>query len=682
MKNLRKLFWITVVLFLTAWFVSSASSIPPEEEDDILVGRISYVTGKLLRFVPEENDWVVTVKDSPFGLNDALYSEQGGKAEFIMPNSTMVRISGETQIQLMSLRPQVTEADIAYGMARFYDKSSQGIIKATTPFGFVFAPSGAVFDLYVGDESLEVIALKGTVDLVLDSDQSRYEVDAGQGSIIVDRNNVVSGEGEPDIEWDDWNHERDSLWAKRAKAKGNSLRYIPPGLEDEAYDLEENGRWEKIYYEGAYRDFWRPIYIGSGWRPYTVGRWSVYYGDNCWIPDEPFGYITHHYGSWVYINDLWYWMPPAMSIGVNAGSATGVGLNWYPGRVGWIFSGTEVGWFPLRWFEPYYCHHHWGRQSTLINKTNITKISINIDRYAYVKHAVSLHSDRIYGYNNYKKYIKRLDQRTIEKFKAAPVVDNRIISNFDKNPNRFRQTNIISDFKPQRKAINKIEHIRAVSMQSRANSANAIRQDVQRLQQKTTQAQEAHTPMQHPRPVDRPVYSNDAEKPFSGLRFDKSEIKMRERPAKEQPEVIIQTQKTVPITPISQVPIEQIRKPLERDKAVPPTHSQDIKTAVPEYSGTRGGSDRQLNKTHQELPKRSQVQPSESVHRSRDHWQQIPEQKIQQPAKPEGSGGTITVNQTQPPKHQMQQQWQRPQQEIPSDRPQAPERRMHHRMQK
>ena len=25
-----------------------------------------------------------------------------------------------------------------------------------------------------------------------------------------------------------------------------------------------------------------------GWRPYTSGRWSVYYGDNCWIPDEPF----------------------------------------------------------------------------------------------------------------------------------------------------------------------------------------------------------------------------------------------------------------------------------------------------------------------------------------------------------------------------------------------------------
>jgi len=32
----------------------------------------------------------LTVKDAPFGREDALYSDQDGKAEFIMPNNTWV----------------------------------------------------------------------------------------------------------------------------------------------------------------------------------------------------------------------------------------------------------------------------------------------------------------------------------------------------------------------------------------------------------------------------------------------------------------------------------------------------------------------------------------------------------------------------------------------------------------
>ncbi|MCP4623303.1 MAG: hypothetical protein GY850_07190, partial [bacterium] len=58
------------------------------EEAAVLVGRISHIKGQLLRYVPEEEDWVVTVKDAPFGANDVLYSSFDGRAEIIMPNNT------------------------------------------------------------------------------------------------------------------------------------------------------------------------------------------------------------------------------------------------------------------------------------------------------------------------------------------------------------------------------------------------------------------------------------------------------------------------------------------------------------------------------------------------------------------------------------------------------------------
>jgi hypothetical protein len=125
-----------------------------EQREPILVGHISHVEGQLLRYVPDEKDWVVITKDAPFGENDALYSDDKSRAEFMMPNNTWARTDGSTQIQMIKLAEDTTEMDVASGEARFYNKSSTALIKATTPFGYVVAGPDTIFDLYVGDKSV------------------------------------------------------------------------------------------------------------------------------------------------------------------------------------------------------------------------------------------------------------------------------------------------------------------------------------------------------------------------------------------------------------------------------------------------------------------------------------------------------------------------------------------------
>ena len=224
-----------------------------DSQEEILVGRIAHVEGKLLRYIEEEKDWVLTVKDSPFGLEDALYSGVDAKAEFIMPNRTWIRVGENTQIQLIDLNPDATTVDVASGLARFYNNSDDAVIKVTTPFGYVVAPGDTVFDLYVGDESIEVIAIRGSVDFVHDGSKLRYEVVEGSSSIIADADEVVSGNGTVDSDWDDWNSERDELWVQRLQRSTYSAEYLPEPIRDESYALEENGQWERVYYEGAYR---------------------------------------------------------------------------------------------------------------------------------------------------------------------------------------------------------------------------------------------------------------------------------------------------------------------------------------------------------------------------------------------------------------------------------------------
>ncbi|MFQ5843347.1 MAG: FecR domain-containing protein, partial [Thermodesulfobacteriota bacterium] len=246
------------------------------------MGRISHVEGNVSRYVPEEDDWVATVKDAPFGVNDAIYSDRGGRAEIMMPNNTWTRIDGDTRIRLNALRYDVTEIDVDSGVARFYNKGSDAVIKAKTTFGYVMAPGDTTFDLYVGDDSVEAVASKGTVYFVHSTSETKFEVIAGSSSILADSRQVTAGEARTDPYWHAWNRKRDALWAKRMRIRGKSVKYLPPSLHHEAYVLEENGRWERVYYEGTYHYFWRPRYVSLGWAPFTAGRWVVWYGDHTW----------------------------------------------------------------------------------------------------------------------------------------------------------------------------------------------------------------------------------------------------------------------------------------------------------------------------------------------------------------------------------------------------------------
>ena len=188
---------------------------------------------------PEEKDWVAIVQDTPFGFNDALYAGQDGKAEVILPNNTWERIGSDTQLQMIALKPDVTEIDVASGITRFFNRSGNAVVKATTPFGYVTAEPGTSFDLYVGDKSVEVIALKGKVDFIHVVGNTKFEVAAGSGSIVADSQRTAPGEGNVDADWDDWNVERDKLWTQRLAVKGESTENLPSQLQGDAYTLEE-----------------------------------------------------------------------------------------------------------------------------------------------------------------------------------------------------------------------------------------------------------------------------------------------------------------------------------------------------------------------------------------------------------------------------------------------------------
>ena len=105
-------------------------------------------------------------------------------AELIIPNGTWIRTGNSTQIQFITLDADLSQMDVASGVARFYNKGSDTVIKATSPFGYVLAYPGTVFDFYVGDNSVEVVAVRGKVSFVHSATEAKYDAAAGSPSIL------------------------------------------------------------------------------------------------------------------------------------------------------------------------------------------------------------------------------------------------------------------------------------------------------------------------------------------------------------------------------------------------------------------------------------------------------------------------------------------------------------------
>jgi hypothetical protein len=433
MKKLTNSALALLVVFLvlaasTLSFAQNPSQVENEGES-VLVGRISHVEGSVLRYIPDEREWERTVRDTPFGLEDKLRTDSGARVEVILPNNTWFRINEASLVELVSLRNDRTEMHMAYGEARFLNKGSDAEMIVTTPFGHVTSPGQASFDLYVSDASVEVVPLKGSMFFTHENDRSRHEVMAGSSSLIADEGSVAAGTGDRDSQWDAWNADRDNLWARRMRGSGPSAKYLPPQIDDQAYVLEDYGVWDRVYYNGHYGHLWRPLHVGVEWSPFSVGRWAVWYGDEVWIPGEPFGYVTHHYGNWVYVGRYWYWAPPAVAVGVHVSHpGLSISFGWYPGRVAWVHSDIHIGWVPLAPHETYYSRRHWGPRTVVVKDVHVT--NVHVHNYTNISRTVVVKNDRFYRVDSYKNHrVRDIDQKTIvNQYRAAPVVDRKMVA--------------------------------------------------------------------------------------------------------------------------------------------------------------------------------------------------------------------------------------------------------------
>lgn len=106
---------------------------------------------------------------------------------------------------------------------------------------------------------------------------------------------------------------------------------LPPALRPFHDELEPYGDWVLVEPQGW---VFRPRVNTVAWRPYRDGRWEPSYSYGwIWESNDPFGWLTDHYGFWFHDSfQGWVWQPYGA---------------WAPSWVAWVQVGENVGWAPL-----------------------------------------------------------------------------------------------------------------------------------------------------------------------------------------------------------------------------------------------------------------------------------------------------------------------------------------------
>lgn len=276
------------------------------------------------------------VMNMPFLPGDRVWTDDSGRAEIVFADGEILWIAERSKID--SLGRGGSEQDERLGL-RAFAGSFGARVRAGGP-GFEFrAPGGSItttgasafrVDVRAGETVVtvsegEILAdLAGQRMALRSGERVRYAGQTVDGPYRYSRASVDA--------FDRWCEQRFVELGRMARY-GDDHR-LPDELDPYAEELSRNGEWINDESQGY-------VYVprvAYDWAPYTYGRWVFTLYGWTWVADEPWGFVTSHYGRWGYSAKIgWHWMPRAGFAGAWVGWSTPVG-SW-SNTIGWCALG-------------------------------------------------------------------------------------------------------------------------------------------------------------------------------------------------------------------------------------------------------------------------------------------------------------------------------------------------------
>ena len=318
-------------LILTS-LVSSASAQDFRYRD----GRFLETVGRVTIQRADEASSDEAVLNMPFLPGDRVWTDDSGRAEIVFADGEVLWIAERSKVD--SLGRGGPDQDERLGLRVF--AGSFGARVRSGGQGFEFrAPGGSItttgaaafrVDVRAGETVISVSEGEVLADLA----GERATLRGGERVIYADRR--VDGpfryQRAHADDFDRWCDERSAELNRIAR---NHDR-LPDELDSYGDELDRNGEW---VYDEPQGYVYVPR-VARDWAPYTYGRWVYTLYGWTWVADEPWGFVTSHYGRWGYSSGIgWHWMPRLGFSGVWVSWSSPIGR--WSHTIGWCALGSN-----------------------------------------------------------------------------------------------------------------------------------------------------------------------------------------------------------------------------------------------------------------------------------------------------------------------------------------------------
>jgi len=292
-----------IFLMLAAIVFTTADAFAEDNDYYIQLTRISIIEGNVgYQRVPDE-EWAAASVNMPLEPGDRIYTGHGGRVEIEFEEGSVLRLSENTDIEILTLDEDFVQIRMLLGIASI--TAEQGVdFEIGTPAAAFSTETNGIYRFEVSEDGRsEAIVRKGRLETI----NNNFTRVARNGELV----RVYPDATGPEVmayngrdAWDEWTDRRDA----DRRPSSTARRYIPNNVSIGVSELDRNGRW---VYVTNYGWGWVPYSVASGWSPYSVGRW-VYrplYGWT-WVSYETWGWLPYHYGRW-YMDARygWTWFP-------------------------------------------------------------------------------------------------------------------------------------------------------------------------------------------------------------------------------------------------------------------------------------------------------------------------------------------------------------------------------------
>lgn len=338
---------LTSLLIILSCFALAQEEIVDRAESPAMgrgetVARVTFADRQayLRREVDPEAESML--RNMPVVSGDQIETRGSAFAEIELLDGSRLQIGDRTKLEFQAINEVWNRESLT--VVRLFDGSlflhttevlgniERRIIRVDTSSGSAYVEAPGIYRIDMNGNEMSLRTYRGFAELSGEGDSTA--VYSGEYAAVRDMRRPSTARPFNSVRSD-----RFERWAyERRPANSVSGKYVDNSLASYARDLDDTGSWR--YDSELSMQVWVP-FVEASWAPYRNGYWNHCGPYLTWISYDPFGYLTHHYGRWMWRAGFgWYWVP---------------GYTYSPAWVAWSSYDNYLGWCPLGYYdEPWY----------------------------------------------------------------------------------------------------------------------------------------------------------------------------------------------------------------------------------------------------------------------------------------------------------------------------------------